>query len=216
MPPQLTPRAAAHRTGYARAATALTLGRVVLALPLALVTDPRAAVALLAAAGATDALDGPCARRAGTAGPAGARLDSAADAVLMAAVLVLLLRWLGQDALVLVPWVVAVAAVRGAALVVGRMRFGRWGSVHTWANKAAGFAVVGSPLLVLAGWTTGLWVVLALAGASAVEELVLQAGSDTFDPDRRGLLGRGWPRRHPPGPVRSTGADGRRPAPRGP
>ncbi|MCG2799310.1 MAG: CDP-alcohol phosphatidyltransferase family protein [Cellulomonas sp.] len=179
-----------HRSPYAVVATALTLSRVLLAVPLALVTDHRVAITLLLTAGATDALDGPCARRGGVAGPAGARLDSAADGMFMVAVLVLLTRWLGDDVLVFAPWVGAVAAVRVAALLIGRVRFGRWGSVHTWGNKAAGVAVVGAPLLVLAGWTAGLWVVLALAGASAIEELVLQATSGTFDPELRGLRGR--------------------------
>lgn len=178
------------RTRYAAAATALTLSRFVLAVPLVLVSDHRVALSLLLTAGATDALDGPCARRGGVAGPAGARLDSAADCVFMVAVLVLLTRWLGDGVLVFAPGIGAVAAVRVAALVVGRVRFGHGGSVHTWGNKAAGVAVVGAPLLVLAGWTAGLWVVLALAGASAVEELVLQATSGTFDPERRGLRGR--------------------------
>lgn len=215
-----------HRTGYARAATVLTLSRFVLAVPLALVTDRRAALALLLTAGATDALDGPCARRGGTAGPAGARLDSAADGVLMAAVLVLLARWLGDDVGVFVPWVAAVVAVRVAALAVGRARFGRWGSVHTWANKAAGVAVVGAPALVLVGCTAGLWAVVALAAASAFEELVLQTTAPTLDLERRGVLGlvrmpRWTPVRAPAtrtsaGPIRPDRPDGRRRPPRAP
>jgi len=215
-----------HRTGYARAATVLTLSRVVLAVPLALVTDRRTALALLLLAGATDALDGPCARRGGTAGPAGARLDSAADAVLMAAVLVLLARWLGDDLGVYLPWVGAVLAIRVGALAVGRARFGRWGSVHTWANKAAGVAALGAPVLVLVGHPAGLWAVLALAAASACEELVLQATAPTLDLERRGGLGLvRVPRRSPVpapatrtsvGPLRSDRPDGRRRPPRAP
>jgi CDP-diacylglycerol--glycerol-3-phosphate 3-phosphatidyltransferase len=184
----MRPSGSGHAGRYARAATALTVSRFVLAVPLALLTDRRAALVLLLAAGATDALDGPCARRGGVAGPAGARLDSAADVVFLAAVLVLLGRLLGDAMLPFLPWVVAVAVVRVAALVIGRVRLGRWASVHTWANKAAGAGVVGAPLLVLVGWPAGLWAVLALAAVSAFEELALQATSRTFDPDRAGLI----------------------------
>lgn len=70
---------------------------------------------LLGAALATDLLDGPVARRTGTAGPVGARLDMEADAVLALVVSVL-------AALVVGPWALAIGLMRYAYVAASWIR----------------------------------------------------------------------------------------------
>lgn len=139
----------------------------------------------------SDVADGWLARRLDVAGPAGARLDSAADAVLYlsAATAALLAVAPASRALPLV--VVAVGALRGAALVTARVRFGTWAMVHTWANRVAG---AGAAVVVLAMvWSAeadARLVVAAgvVAAAAAVEEWWLVSTRPELDPDCRGAL----------------------------
>lgn len=70
---------------------------------------------LLGAALATDLLDGPVARRTGTAGPVGARIDMEADAVLVLVVSVL-------AALVVGPWALAIGLMRYAYVAASWIR----------------------------------------------------------------------------------------------
>lgn len=70
---------------------------------------------LLGAALATDLLDGPVARRSGTAGPVGARIDMEADAVLVLVVSVL-------AALVVGPWALAIGLMRYAYVAASWIR----------------------------------------------------------------------------------------------
>ncbi len=165
---------------------ALSAARGVLALALPLTVDrPALLVTLYVTAGLTDALDGPLARRLGTAGPRGARIDSAADVLLFAAATWLVARLLGDAAVPLLAAAAGVAVIKVAAVAVGVRRFRRVVPRHTAANRVAGLAVFTAPLLALAGWTGALWCVAAVAGAAAVDELVVQSRAATPDPDRR-------------------------------
>lgn len=174
------------------AADLVTGARLVGAPLLPLVARRRGAFALLAGAcAASDALDGPVARRTGTAGPRGARLDSAADAVLVAALAAAAVR--AEPALVrpLVAPCAGIAAVRGAAAVVGAVRWGRPVLLHTWSDKAAGAAVVAGLVgVVLTGRPGPARAAGLVAAGAAVEELwqVLAARTEP-DVDAPGALG---------------------------
>ena len=142
-------------------------------------------LALYALGGLSDLLDGPVARRTGTAGPAGARLDSAADGVFAAAALLRLL----PVALPRLPdwvWAVcaAIAAVRLTAYAVGAVRFRRFTALHTVANKATGLALFAAPLALpfadLRLLAAGL---CGLAAVSAAEELACVATMREYAPD---------------------------------
>jgi CDP-diacylglycerol--glycerol-3-phosphate 3-phosphatidyltransferase len=117
----------------------LTASRVPLGLALPLLADrPAGYTAVLAIALLTDVVDGRVARRLGVAGPAGARLDSAADAVLyLGAAVGAVLAVPAPERPLLLAAVAAVVLLRGTSALVARLRFGRWASIHTWANRAA-------------------------------------------------------------------------------
>ncbi|GAA1465220.1 CDP-alcohol phosphatidyltransferase family protein [Microbacterium thalassium] len=181
------------------AADILSLLRIPIGIAMVVVawTTPGAstAIGLLFVAGAlTDLLDGPIARRTGSASERGARLDSVADAVFVAltAVAVVLTVRLPSDAWV---WLLAglVVLLRLAAVAVVRMRFGAWSITHTWGNRLTGLAlaiVAGIALfrgefdLISAG------VVIALGVLSALEDLAIAVTADRLDRDRRSLWAR--------------------------
>lgn len=160
------------------------------ALPL-VATRRRAFVALAVAGAASDALDGPVARRSGTAGPHGAGLDSVADAAFFGGLVAACLRARPERSRSLAPVAAAVGAVRLGAAAVGVLRWGRPVLLHTWSDKAAGAtAVVGLVCLTAWGRRGPLAVASVVAAGAAVEELwrVLTA-VHIPDVDAPGVLG---------------------------
>lgn len=127
-------------------ANALTVSRMVLSG--ALLFCPAFSPAfwtLYLAAGLSDVLDGPVARKTGTAGDFGARLDTAADLLLVAvclgkllpAVTVPLWLWI---------WTAAIALVKVFNLVSGLVLQKQLPAVHTMANKLTGAVLFVLPL----------------------------------------------------------------------
>lgn len=156
--------------------------------------------ALFALGIVTDLVDGPWARRRGSASERGARLDSAADAALAIAVTVALVRGVDVN---LAPWawwaIAAVAALRLAALAVTYVRFRLVSIAHTWANKGAGLAVAATALWALASGSLPTWAVagaLAVACASAAEELLMASTARAYRRDRRGIWDSGETHEH--------------------
>lgn len=135
----------------------------------------------------TDVLDGLAARRLNACSAFGARLDSAAD-LAVTAVLAWRLWPLAAPGPWLTLWICAVAAVRLAAALAARLRFGRFGFLHTWGNKCTGVLLALYPFaLVLTGSRWTLVIVLIAAGLSSLEELVIECRAEQWAPDRRGL-----------------------------
>lgn len=140
--------------------------------------------------GFTDVLDGALARRWGVCTDTGARLDSAAD-FLLAAVLVFKL-WpaLKLDA----PLIVCIAVVvllRLAAALIAKLRFGRFGFLHTYANKAAGVLLTLYPFVL--ALTSACWplvVLLLVTGISALEELLIELTATGWSPNQTSILRR--------------------------
>lgn len=159
-----------------RLADALTLIRLVCSPALfALRPDGAAFWTLYAALGLTDALDGPFAR-ASRQGPTerGAKLDSAADAVFFAALLVALLRMCAYPAWMLV-WAGIIAAARLLALAL-RLRKGNRTPPHTLWDKAAGTVLFGTPVLVHFAGAWGILPALAAASAAAASQYAVGKG----------------------------------------
>lgn len=160
------------------------------ALPL-LATRRRAFLALVAVCAASDALDGPVARRASTAGPRGAVVDSVADAAFFGGLVAACVRAQPERSRSLVPAAAAVAAVRAVAAATGVVRWGRPVLLHTWSNKAAGVAA-GAGLVCLTAWGRRGPLVGAsvVAAGAAAEELWRVATSARMpDVDAPGTLG---------------------------
>ena len=170
-------------------ANMLTLARIPLALGLLAVPPLSPAFFLFyVLSGVTDMLDGPVARRTHTESRIGARLDSLADAVFLAAVLYRLLPLLHLSHLFL--WALAlICFLRCGAWLVGYRKYRRFAALHTLANKITGAALFCAPFLL--PWFPANILCAALcilAGLSAAEELAIQCLSKEFHPNIRSIL----------------------------
>ncbi|MDY5612279.1 CDP-alcohol phosphatidyltransferase family protein [Dysosmobacter sp.] len=170
-------------------ANLLTLARIPLALGL-LAMPPLSPVFFLlyVLSGVTDMLDGPVARRTHTESRTGAKLDSLADAVFLAAVLYRLLPVLHLSHRFLLA-LALICFLRCGAWLVGYRKYRRFAALHTLANKITGAALFCAPFLLPWFPSNILCVALCiLAGLSAGEELAIQCLSTKFDPNIRSIL----------------------------
>ena len=173
-----------------RTTDAITLSRVPLGFALlACRRRRRAALAVYVLGALTDVVDGPLARRWGTASERGARLDSAADAVFSAASIAVAV---GTIPASLRPGArhgaAVVAATRVASLAVTRRRFGRWSVMHTRLNKLTGVSLASVAAVALVRGRMPVAALIAagaLAQVAAAEELAIVVTCDHYDPDRR-------------------------------
>lgn len=170
-------------------ANLLTLARIPLALGLLAVPPLSPAFFLLyVLSGVTDMLDGPVARRTQTESQVGAKLDSLADIVFLAAVLYCLFPLLRLSRRFL--WALAlIALLRCGAWLIGYRKYRRFASLHTIGNKVTGAALFCAPCLL--PWFSSHVLCAALcllAALSAGEELAIQCLSREFDPNIRSIL----------------------------
>lgn len=125
--------------------------------------------------GLTDVLDGWIARKTKTDSPFGARLDSIADllfyAVMLLRVFPVLWRMLPGEI-----WyaVAVILVVRVSAYLIAAAKYHLFASMHTYLNKLTGLAVFLIPFLLSAGYAVlYCWCVCAVAAAAALEELTI-------------------------------------------
>lgn len=139
--------------------------------------------------GISDMLDGWLARRLHAQSRIGAALDSTADLlfVLCAGVRLLLLIVAQLD--VWAVWLaVGIAAVKLSAYAVGAVRYRRFAALHTMLNKLTGAALFLLPLFLWSGgFQTLCALVEAIALAAAVEELLIQLKTKTYNANIQGV-----------------------------
>ena len=130
--------------------------------------------------GASDVLDGYIARKTNTASQFGATLDSIADTIFTGVLLVILISIVKIPLWVLV-WIVGIAGIRIASLLVGFLKYHTFAFLHTYANKATGTILFCFPLLYLAlGVEVTATLICGLASCSSLEELALSITSKTL------------------------------------
>ena len=178
----------AHKWNTADTVTAVRMAASLFLLFLPLKSPGFFAVYTLA--GLTDALDGWLARRTGTTGDFGARLDSIADLLFYGAVLIrlfpVLYRTLPRGV-----WYAAagVLLVRLAAYGTAAIKYHCFAPLHTRLNKLTGAAVFLLPyVLAISTGAVYSWAVCALAFASSLEELVLHLCRTSYQADVKSIL----------------------------
>ena len=121
--------------------------------------------------GVSDVLDGLAARHLGRETPLGARLDTAADAVFFAVVLLRVLPALSLPLWVYL-WIGSIALIKCAAALTGFVRYRRFVPEHTAANKLCGVLLFLLPLCLSHPSFTGALVHLTCTAATfaAVQE----------------------------------------------
>lgn len=145
--------------------------------------------ALYILAGLSDILDGFIARKTNTQSEFGARLDSFADLVLFAVVLILMFLWMKNDLYLFIPAVAVIALIRVGNLVITAVKYRRTAMLHTWANKLAGLLLFLCPIEYIAfHGTLFLWVTGAVAFMASVEEGVIHLTSAVPDLNRKSIF----------------------------
>ena len=102
-------------------------------------------IALYTAAGASDMIDGAVARKTGTVSEVGARLDTIADIVFVAACLIKLIPAL-EIPVWLYLWIAVIGCIKIANIAVGYLRQKAFLSVHSVINKVTGGLLFVFPL----------------------------------------------------------------------
>lgn len=173
------------------AADLLTALRIVGALGLLfLMPKSPAFFAVYTLAGLTDVLDGWVARKTGKTSDFGAKLDSVADLLFYAVMLIRLFPILYETFPVQIWYAVGgVLLLRLASYCTAAVKYHRFASMHTWLNKLTGGAVFLLPyvLQVSSGIPYG-WALCALACAASLEELAIHLSGKSYRPDVKSIF----------------------------
>ncbi|HHY26204.1 MAG TPA: CDP-alcohol phosphatidyltransferase [Desulfitobacterium dehalogenans] len=169
----------------------LSLSRILFSLSL-LFVEPLSLVfyVVYIACGLSDMLDGFIARKTGTTSSLGAKIDSIADLVMVGVLFIVLLPIVNPKASILL-WVILIGVIRFAAMIVARIKYNSFASLHTYGNKATGLVLFLFPLLLSFSHTDVLmYIICALAIISAIEELLIQLTSTELLLNRKSLFER--------------------------
>ena len=140
--------------------------------------------------GLTDAVDGTVARKLKLESEFGAKLDSVADLLFYAVMLLKLLPYL----IVMLPawlwWSVgAVLAVRAASYIAALCKYKRFASLHTWLNKATGLALFPAPYAVCTRFAVPYYAfITVVAFLASSEELIMHLTAKRYRPERKSLF----------------------------
>ena len=140
--------------------------------------------------GFSDILDGWIARKTNTISEFGAKLDSIADLLFYALVIIKLLPILWR---ILPTWiwyiVGGIVLVRLIAYLTAALKFHRFSSLHTRMNKITGGAVFLLPyFLALPCAVTYCFIVVGVASISSVEELVIHLVRKEYHSNMKALF----------------------------
>lgn len=137
--------------------------------------------------GLSDALDGWIARRTNSTSSFGARLDSLADLVMTAVLLMVLLPLIKLTTGVLL-WIAAIALLRLISVLTAYRKYGCFAMLHTYLNKATGLGLFVLPLLLpLVRMELLIDILCAMASVSALEELLIQMTSKELNLNSKGI-----------------------------
>lgn len=139
---------------------------------------------------ATDIADGVIARKTGAVSDFGARLDSVADILFYAVILLRLFPTLRGTLPVQVWWLAGAAlAFRLCAYLAAACRYRRFAALHTYLNKCTGALLFALPLLLLTPAAVPISFAVCVMGVLAsAEELCLHLCSPAYDANVKSLL----------------------------
>lgn len=140
--------------------------------------------------GFTDILDGFIARRLHISSEFGSKLDSIADMLFYAVMLISVfpVLWTRLPAGI---WYFfcAVLAVRICSYVTAAVKYHRFASTHTWLNKLTGASAFSLPFVLLLPCDTVLcWAICTVSAAASAEELIIHLISKSYDPSVKSIF----------------------------
>jgi len=121
----------------------------------------------------SDVLDGYIARKTKTTSKVGEKLDSVADFILVAVMLIIFIPLLVWEQWMLY-WICIIALARFLSLAIGFAKYHDLSYLHTYANKITGVALACFPILYqVFGLTITVFILCGIASLSAFEELII-------------------------------------------
>lgn len=140
--------------------------------------------------GISDVLDGVIARHFKTTSERGAVLDSIADLTFYSCMLARLFPYLYTRASVYIWYAIGLAVLlRLISYTVSAVKFHRLSALHTYANKATGFAVFSFPFFMLVVNKTILcFIVCAVSFISTIEEFLMHITSSSYPQGKKTIL----------------------------
>lgn len=116
-------------------------------------------------AGLSDMMDGFVARKTGSESESGARLDTIADFIFMAACFVKLIPVLEFDRCVYI-WIAIIGVIKVINIIYGFVVYKKMISVHSISNKIAGVILFAFPLLL--HWSELEYLALVICGVATI------------------------------------------------
>ncbi|TYQ18404.1 UNVERIFIED_CONTAM: CDP-diacylglycerol--glycerol-3-phosphate 3-phosphatidyltransferase [Acetivibrio alkalicellulosi] len=137
--------------------------------------------------GLSDIADGFIARRIGTS-KFGARLDSLADLIMLGILLVILYPIVKLTDEILI-WIIFIAIIRLASIVVALKKYRVFAILHTYGNKITGIVLFISVLFIpYINVSTLMYIISVVASISAIEELIIQLTSNELQLNKRSIF----------------------------
>mgnify|MGYP001594662464 CR=1 FL=1 len=138
--------------------------------------------------GFSDVLDGFIARKTKTTSTLGAKLDSLAD-MIMAFVLLFILYPIVNPSTKIILWIISIAIIRLASMLVALKKYKTFASIHTCGNKLTGIVLFIFPILLPYIHTGVLMFILCtVASISAIEELLMQLTSSQLQLNKQSIF----------------------------
>ncbi len=140
--------------------------------------------------GVSDAIDGFIARRFKLTSDLGSRLDSIADLLFYASMLTHVIPFLVPRVPTAVWYAVcALILLRIGMYLLAAVKYRRFSSLHTYANKATGIVLFCVPyLLLFANPTTVSWIACAACALSSVEELLIHCRAKQYPTEAKTIF----------------------------
>ena len=138
--------------------------------------------------GLSDIMDGFIARKTGTTSILGAKLDSLAD-MLMIGVLLYILYPIVNLSTVIIIWIILIAIIRAASMVVALKKYKTFASIHTYGNKITGMVLFIFPILIpYVHINMLIYIICFVANISAIEELIIQIKSTKLELNKKSMF----------------------------
>lgn len=138
--------------------------------------------------GISDIVDGIIARKTGSCSELGARLDSAADTVMVAVLFFKLYPLLSFPDLIVL-WIIFIFIIRLISVTIVLVKYKTFAILHTWSNKVAGIALFLVPFFLF-NYLSGFWmyIVCSVATLSAIEELLIHLTTHKLHVNRKSII----------------------------
>ena len=164
----------------------LTITRIVLSVLLIFIKPLSwIFVVVYISAGISDILDGFLARRFKCTSQRGALLNSIADAIFFVVVIYKIFPLLYINRII-VFFILVIFVMKIISLIVAYIKFHKFGFIHTYMNKLAGFVIFCVPLIIIISVKSSILLLLCIvAFLAATEELYINIKFNEYKSNRK-------------------------------